>query len=426
MMIKSYSLFLDRRQIIQWLTVAGVFLPNAFASMVFSSVFEFGAILLGVILVAKHKKRLYINRDLIFIFILLLMYQLILIAWIHYPFDRFINQYIMLLLFFIGYSILFDYNQNDIQKLFQKYLKLSFYVSLLAILQFIIYLLFSFNICQIFTAQTLGQESFTVGGIFLRVNGIVMEPGLLSTLLTPAVAYYIFTFKSCNKKRALLTLSALLLTFSAAGYVVLCLILIYQLLFRNISRIKLVMWPTTFLLCIFSIYKVGSTEISDGNFLSGIREKVDQSIDGLQQLRPEMIERLNISSYATLINLYVAQNAPARLTGTGLGNHSYNYDKVYVSNHPNYGLNKYDGYSLLTRLYSETGWIGLILFFIFVVRNFNRHNLINTSVIFLIITFMMRGGHYTLNGSVFFLFMYHYTSKLKINDEIKNNYNICR
>ena len=46
-------LTLDLRQTIQWLTVAGVFLPTAFLSRIFPTVLEFGALLVGVALLAK-------------------------------------------------------------------------------------------------------------------------------------------------------------------------------------------------------------------------------------------------------------------------------------------------------------------------------------------------------------------------------------
>ena len=192
-------LTLDLRQTIQWLTVAGVFLPTAFLSRIFPTVLEFGALLVGVALLAIF---------------FLLFYESVLIAWIHYPADRFVNQYIMLFLFCSFYYVLFQYSRNDIPALFQKYLKLSLVVSGLAVLQFFVYLLFSFNLFQIFTAKDLGAASPTVGGIFLRVNGTVMEPGLLATLLTPAVAYHILAFKNCNRRHTLLLLFAMFLTFS--------------------------------------------------------------------------------------------------------------------------------------------------------------------------------------------------------------------
>ena len=374
----------DLRQTIQWLTVAGVFLPTAFLSRIFPTVLEFGALLVGVVLLARTYGKLPVSRNLLCAFLFLLFYESVLIAWIHYPADRFVNQYIMLFLFC------------------------------------------SFNLFQIFTAKDLGTTSPTVGGIFLRVNGIVMEPGLLATLLTPAVAYHILAFKNCNKRHTLLLLFAMFITFSTIGYVVSGLILADKLLFRSSRRVRLILWPAVFLLTVLFVGRTDTGNSDEKSVFSEITTKIGDSFDGIRQLQPEYIEMLNLSSYATLMNLYVAHHAPNRLTGTGLGNHPYNYEKVYVSDHPAYGLNKYDGYSLLIRLYSETGLIGLSLFFLFVGRNYNRNSLINSSIVFLIVSFMLRGGHYTLNGTVFFFFMYYWTRKTNRAYELSHDRHIGR
>lgn len=399
------------RQPIQWLTVAGVFLPTAFLSAVFPAILEFCALIIGVILIAKICGKLSISKDLFWGIVGILIYQIILILWIHYPLDRFINQYIMLTSFIIAYHILFNFNKNDIHSLFQKYLDIAYTLSILGIIQFIIFYLCSFNIFQIFTAKDIGTASFTVNDVYLRINSILMEPGLLATILIPATTYYIFTIKRSTAKRALIILTALILTFSTIGFVILIFILIDRaIVFLSTKSIyvRLLVWPLLITILLIGTHKnLGST----GDNPSDISIKIKESVEGIKELQPESIELLNLSSYATLMNLYVAQHAPARLTGTGLGNHPYNYEKVYVSNYHAYGLNKNDGYSLFTRLYSETGYIGLALFIFFLIKNYNHSNIINHSVFFLIIAYLLRGGHYTLNGTIFFFFLYYWTNK---------------
>ena len=111
-------LTLDLRQTIQWLTVASVFLPTAFLSRIFPTVLEFGALLVGVALLARTYGKLPVSRNLLRAFFFLLFYESVLIAWIHYPADRFVNQYIMLFLFCSFYYVLFQYSRNDIPELF--------------------------------------------------------------------------------------------------------------------------------------------------------------------------------------------------------------------------------------------------------------------------------------------------------------------
>ena len=90
-----------------------------------------------------------------------------------------------------------------------------------------------------------------------------------------------------------------------------------------------------------------------------------------------------MSSYATMVNVWVALNAPNRIMGTGLGTHELNYYREYKSDYIFYGLNAQDGYSLLNRLYSEFGVLGLILCLWVIYRNYNLNNIINISVFFL-------------------------------------------
>ena len=124
---------------------------------------------------------------------------------------------------------------------------------------------------------------------------------------------------------------------------------------------------------------------------------------------PDVFETLNMSSYATMVNVWVALNAPNRIMGTGLGTHELNYYREYKSDYIFYGLNAQDGYSLLNRLYSEFGVLGLILCLWVIYRNYNLNNIINISVFFLILTLLIRGGHYVRYGFIFWAFLYYYS-----------------
>ena len=96
-----------------------------------------------------------------------------------------------------------------------------------------------------------------------------------------------------------------------------------------------------------------------------------------------------------------------------------NYYSTYKSNFSGYGQNAQDGYSLVIRIFSEFGIIGVFFLFLFIIRNLNITNPINISVLFLIGQLLIRGGHYTLYGTIFFFFLYYYTSKRKVIQNIK-------
>lgn len=142
---------------------------------------------------------------------------------------------------------------------------------------------------------------------------------------------------------------------------------------------------------------------------SAIVMKLQDTYEGFIAMDPDVFETLNMSSYATMVNGVGSLNAPNRIMGTGLGTHELNYYREYKSDYIFYGLNAQDGYSLLNRLYSEFGVLGLILCLWVIYRNYNLNNIINISVFFLILTLLIRGGHYVRYGFIFWAFLYYYS-----------------
>ena len=129
-----------------------------------------------------------------------------------------------------------------------------------------------------------------------------------------------------------------------------------------------------------------------------------------QLLELDALGTQNISIYSFGKNLWVAINSPSRLIGTGLGTHEFNHDTIYFSFNKLSFLNREDGYSLAIRIFSELGFAGLTLTMIFFIYWFNPKNVINISISFLLLAYLIRGGHYVANGTIFFTIFYYYTS----------------
>lgn len=115
-----------------------------------------------------------------------------------------------------------------------------------------------------------------------------------------------------------------------------------------------------------------------------------------------------------------------KLLGSGLGSHAKNYDLMFTKQFDakyleRFGeLNKYDANSLFIRLLSETGLLGLGMFFFFVLKfRLGRKHLtvpeianfaiINHGILILFIVRLVRTGNYIGNGFFFFFFLYFYT-----------------
>jgi hypothetical protein len=108
------------------------------------------------------------------------------------------------------------------------------------------------------------------------------------------------------------------------------------------------------------------------------------------------------------------------LLGTGLGSHyiaaqkyslTKQYGDVYASNYE-------DANSMLIRLFSETGILGVIFFIGFLIKNFVKklpdnsnsgYWVVNSSCLVLIVLQLLRQGNYTYNGFFFYLFLYYYS-----------------
>lgn len=209
---------------------------------------------------------------------------------------------------------------------------------------------------------------------------------------------------------SLIVLVVELLTFTTIAYTVFLLIFVTWC-YTSFKSIRYLLMG----IVVFVFYSfITSTQVlsDNGNDLFLVmKTKFIQTIPKADNFSPNDFEMLNLSSYSILSNLWVASQAPMRMTGTGLGSHELNYERVYQSDDPKYGSNKTDAYSLLIRIYSEFGYLGLFLFFVFLIKFYNPANVMSKCMIFLFISMGVRGGHYTLYGVVFFSFFYYYLHK---------------
>lgn len=289
-------------------------------------------------------------------------------------------------------------------------------ICVLGLIQFIVCF---FTMIDIFPFSLDGYTQRLPGGRIMRIHSILNEAGNLGTCLTPIIAYILFDkkFFKANKGKSIIIIITHLLTFATVSYVLLALLLFVKM-YMKVRSLKYILIAATITIIPFFINSLNASVDSiekdshNSGFFSMMRQKIIETSIFFELKDPQAFEALNASSYATLTNLWVAANAPCRLTGTGLGTHQENYRELYSNEkYPFYGLNSEDGYSLFVRILSEFGILGIILYYIFVIKNFNFKNIVNFSIFFLLIALWIRGGHYTFYGTVFFHLIYYYTSK---------------
>jgi O-antigen ligase len=124
-------------------------------------------------------------------------------------------------------------------------------------------------------------------------------------------------------------------------------------------------------------------------------------------------------------NYYIAKENFKRnpLFGTGLGSHPIAFDKYSLTKSSDViqiTFNKADANSMFLRLLSETGLYGVIFIIYFLVRHYfwrgksadDENWIISNALAIIIILYLLRQGHYFLNGFPFFLWLYYYTWKI--------------
>jgi hypothetical protein len=145
----------------------------------------------------------------------------------------------------------------------------------------------------------------------------------------------------------------------------------------------------------------------------------------VQRIR-RILSKIHGSSFVLYNNYNVAtenfKNNP--LFGSGLGSHEFAFEK-YNLNYllgDIYKFNTADANSMLLRVISETGLMGVIFVFLFVFKFYISKNLaseedesywvISNAILVLIIIQLVRQGNYTFSGFFLYCWMYYYNSAL--------------
>lgn len=391
--------------ITQWLVCIGIFAHR----------FEVLFLFLVLFTILVKCKKIHFNKLLILGFTIIFITSIITINYLEYDYNFFLKQFFVILFYFIAYNTFFVINKNYLPDIFNKYLRIAGLVSILGLVQFIIFFLLQKNIFSMIN----GANSINNTNI-MRVSSIITEPSNLGVLLIPANVYYILSNNMFNTKKKyifnsnfIICILCSILTFSSIVYFTLSLILIYK--YSTIIKNKYIITLSIFIGIVFLfkfsiVNKDNSDELNFG-ILNSTFYKIDQTYNSIGFTNYNDLEGINGSSFASLVNLSVAFNSPNRITGTGLGTHSQNYQSMYPSSLGYVSKNENDAYSLGTRIYSEFGLIGILLFFIFLIKRLNRKSIINICSFFILVSLFIRGGNYILYGIIFFTFLYAYSGR---------------
>lgn len=316
------------------------------------------------------------------------------------------------------YYLFLKYNDFNIQKVFKLYLKGAYLISLIGVIQFASYKVgFSFG----YDYSWILNKYRVIDTMDGRVNSILPEPAHLVQVLSPAmfVALYrviFFKGKYYSFFQSLVILFTFFMAKSSTGYIgvllVIALISFNYLKFKNII-----------VFAIIGILAFTALMRMDEGFEWRV-ESVVKLVDS-----GEKAKGVDLSTFALYSNLHVSYQNLKRhpLFGTGLGSHFHAYEKYrpydtgIFKHFKEWELNKDDANSLFLRLMSEQGLFGLLLSIVFLVKYYIRRDvsdlngnwIISNALLLIMMLYLLRMGHYFMNGFVLFVWSYYYLHKTR-------------
>ena len=321
----------------------------------------------------------------------------------------------LLISIYFFYSLLHLKNFN-VKLYFKIYCKLCLIVSFIGLLQVISFLInfkYGFDYTWIFN-----KWGFIKGGIVgIRVNSILAEPSQLGIVLSPALFVSVRNLirrKTLYFKRwqSLLIVFIVILTTSTIAYFGLLLVILI-----NTKSFKLRYILIGLIISIVGFFLAYRN-------VNEFKLRVDAA-KGLWIEENFDIVNTNNSSFVLYNNLHIAKQNLLRhpIFGTGLGSHEFAFKNFSLTKkllNYRFEFNVKDGNSLLIRLCTETGLMGVILIILFCVRNliiekeknekFEIKYVISNAIFILIVLSLLRQGNYMLNGLPLMFLMYFYNN----------------
>lgn len=404
------------RKLSQWLAVWGMFLPLRYQMIM---------IALNLFIIMPHRRFKVYHINTILYTLLALLFSMAVSAVIGYDYSKGIQQSFVILFCLFGYLQILSYNDYEVMEIFRKYIKVVFTIAVIGIIQEITYVLTNVDFIDvIYKAIGLktGHNTQPIGGTrFLRITSVMTEGGNYGMSLIPSMIYlhyYNDKYKILFPWKKWLITFVGFLTVSPFFYISIAIIL-----FLKVTKRFRIIRIAGIILVIFSIpsymllqEQKGYDDSAAG--IDAINMKISDTYNSLNDVgNINAIGDYNISTGVLLANTYVALHAPSRILGTGIGTNAQSYESLigvyYSSSNDSFeGLNADDSYSLLLRIGSEFGLLGVFLFILMLVKFFNINSIVNVSLSSFLFCLFFRGGGYADWGIIMILLIMYLTSKM--------------
>lgn len=335
------------------------------------------------------------------------------------------NTDVLFLKIFLGFfsSVLFyryvlQAFEYDVSRLFGYYMKGAVVVSFIGLVQIASYQV-GFSPGYDFS-WILNKWGLSPGGLGIRLNSIVSEPAQFAAVVGPAffVSAYNLVFRKnhfIKIKGTLIIIAAYSLTFSTLGILGISLTVVILVINYGFLRYVLIVGPILYFGLNYAYDNIDEFRVRFDGVVTTFSDEGEES---------KSYTEVHGSSFVLYNNFVIARENFKRnpLFGTGLGSHPIAFERFSLTKNARVlqvDFNKADANSMFLRLMSETGLYGIIVMLGIVIRNFvmrrnsmNEENwLISGATLLIILIYLMRQGHYFLNGLPFFIWLYYYTRK---------------
>jgi hypothetical protein len=235
------------------------------------------------------------------------------------------------------------------------------------------------------------------------VHSIMSEPQGFASVVFPAAFFYVFNaiYRKRNRKEALVTSLAILLSGSATAFV--GVVIALMLLLKNrLATLALAVLVASLFAAVTYVFDPHT------------RVRVDDSLSAITGMD---VTGVNLSTYATVSNAYVTSRVLSEHPwfGIGIGAHRLAHDE-FIGELPGSSssdvidLNAPDASSLLLRAGSELGLVGVCLILFFICRFYIRGNselaVLSNGVLIYLALKLLREGHWFPPETYFFVWVY--------------------
>lgn len=392
---KLQELSLNRQSVtfpnwLKYLFVFTVFSKEIGHTNLFGIDYDFIGYNFCILYLLWHINNLYISRPIIIFLAYLFVSSVLAKIYLGLEFPPLFKQFVpTTVIFLVTYD--FFFRTKNYRELFKIYVTISYYSAVFGIIQLAVKFFFGIKLLTDYGA--------------LFIDSIAYEPSHYAALILPASVYAIMNVKK-DPWRSSIILLGMFGTFSTTTYAVMMVALI--LIYLNPIYLLFVI-PLLYYLYFYV-------------FLS--YEKFSSRITGfdiyLQQGNFNKVT--SATSISFLSNYEVAKYSIIKnpLLGSGMGGHEEMYYRYFRNlpfrRHYLFGLNAPSAHSLLIRILSEFGIVGITLYSWFLIKNlilkttgYNRMISIACLTHFLC-KFLKLGGYFDY-GTPFFAMMYIFNYK---------------